>query len=352
MTLNMSLLSINLFYRLIHYVHSPLYLQVNHGKPFLSQKSNPLWRRPSDCGFSTCRITPTTSTGPGGGSRWRGLRGWTLAFWSTARRTTRARRCLERAECVWRIWALATMSMASSLPRSLWATTGMPKFLGALLMNPTASLHQTPLPWMLWRLTPCSSPHIHKKTATWCLHMPTTPRQQSIKPRTTSPTTTATPSYTDTQPRLQSSPLSPLPSPLPTWDAPILWLCITLSTAVPATQSVTQVVQDSSPHLLTPTLTQQTVWSRCTRLSCLPRWTAVSLSNIWTLLRGVWTWQGWRTGHTRRACKDPRASYRLCCRTPRRLCITVATTTPNLLLGCCKDTWSDLRSLQLQLDKK
>lgn len=266
---------------------------------------------------------------------------------------TRPSPCPGTAVCAWRVWAWATTSMASSFPHSRSATIEMLRLLGAPLMKPTASLRLTPLLWTLWSQTPCSSLHIHKRTATWCPRMLATPRRQSTSPRTPSPTTTATPSCTDTPPQLQSSPLSRPPSPLPTWDAQTLWPCITLSTAVPATPRGILAGQDSSPPLPTPTLTQ-TAWSRCTTLSCWPRWTAASSSSIWVPLRRVRTWQACRTGHTRLACKDLKASYHRCCQTPAQLCITVATTTPNLLPGlspCCKDTWSDLKSLQLNLNK-
>lgn len=130
-------------------VRSALDLQANRGRLFLSQRSSPSWRRPSGCGSNTCRITPTTSTGPGDGSRWRGLRGWTLAFWSTVCLITRSSRCPGTAECASRAWALVTMSTASSFRRSPWATTGILRLLGALPMNPTASPHRTPPLWML-----------------------------------------------------------------------------------------------------------------------------------------------------------------------------------------------------------
>lgn len=176
--------------------------------------------------------------------------------------------------------------------------------------------------------------------------MRTTPRRQSTSPRTPSPTTTATPSCTDTRLQLQSSPLSQPPFPPPTWDAPTLWPCITPNTAAPATPSVTPAEQASSPRLPTPTLTRQTAWNRCTTPSCWLRWTAASSSSIWVPLQRVRTWQAWHTGPMRLACKDLRASYRPCCPTPPQLCITVVTTTPNLVvarLPCCKDTWSDLK---------
>lgn len=128
-------------------VHSPLDLQGNHGKPFLSQKSSPLWKRPSDCGFSTCRITPTTNTGPGGGSRWRGLRGWTLDSSFTVCLSTRPRRCLGTAECAWRVWASATTSTASSSLHSHSVTTGTLRLSGARLMRPTACPRLTRLHW-------------------------------------------------------------------------------------------------------------------------------------------------------------------------------------------------------------
>ena len=326
-------------------VRSPLDLQGNRGKPFLSRRSSPLWRRPSGCGSSTCRITPTTSTGLGGGSRWRGLRGWTLAFWSTVCPITRPRRCPATAGCAWRAWAWATMSTASTFHRSRSATTEMLRPLGAPLMRPTASPHLTPLPWTPWSPTPCSSLHIRRRTATWCLRTLTTPRRQSTSPRTPSPTTTATPSCTDTLPQLRSSPPSPPLSPLPTWGAPTPWRCITPSTAVPATPSGTLAAgRDSSPHLPTPTLTQRTAWSRCTTPSCWPRWTAASSSSIWAPLRRVRTWQACRTGRTRLACRDLRASYHRCCQTPAQLCITVATTTPNLLPARTHDLTSSLCS--------
>lgn len=329
-------------------VHSPPDLQGNHGKPFLSQKSSPLWKRPSGCGFSTCRITPTTNTVPGDGSRWRGLRGWTLDFSSTVCLSTRPQRCPGTAECAWRVWALATTSTASSSLHSHSVTTGMLRLLEARLMKPTASPRLTPLLWTPWSQTPCSSLHIHKRTVTWCLHTLTTPRQQSTSPTTPSPTTTATPSCTDTLPQLQSSPLSLPLFPLPTWDAPTPWPCITPSTVAPVKPNGTLAGQDSSPHLLTPTLTLQTARSRCITLSCWLRWTATSLSSIWVPLQRVQTWQACRMGHTRLACKDLKASFHRCCQTPAQLCITVATTTRNLLpclLSCCRDTWSDLKSL-------
>lgn len=329
-------------------MHSPLDLQGNRGKPFLSQRSSLLWKRPSGCGFSICRITPTTSTGPGGGSRWRGLRGWTLDFWSTACPSIRPRPCLWTAECAWRVWAWPTTNTGSSFLHSHSVTTGMLRLWGGPHTKPTASPHRTPLLWTLWSQTPCSSLHIHKKTATWCLHTLTTPRQLSTSPMMPCPTTTATPTCTDTLLQLQSSPLRPPPFPLPTWGAPTLWPCITPSTAPPVNLNGILAGQDSSPPPLTPTLTPQTAWNRCTTPSCCPRWTATSSSSIWVPPQRVQTWRAWRTGHTRLACKDLKASYHRCCQTPAQLCITVTTTTRNLLarlLSCCKDTWSDLKSL-------
>lgn len=202
--------------------HSALDLQANRGKPFLSQKSSPSWRRPSGCGFSTCRITQTTSTGLGGGNRWRGLRGWTPASWSTACPTTRPSRCLEMAECALRVWALATTSTVSRFLRSRSATTGILKLLGAPPMNHTAFPPLTHLLWMLWSQTRCSFPRTRRRTATWCLHTLTPPRWQTFSPKNTFPTTTATPSCIDTLPQFQSSPTKLQTFLKLTWDATTL----------------------------------------------------------------------------------------------------------------------------------